>query len=183
MAFGALGFAGFQLLWTSLPFLLSGGSYHYSSAAIGLFGLVGAAGVFCAQVAGRLLDRGLAHQVTGVLVLVLGAAWLVLGLGSDHLVTLLIGIVMLDLGVQGVHVLNQTRIYVYPIAIRSRVTTAYMTAYFAGGGAGAALAVALYGQFGWTGVSVAGGVLTCLAAMLWLTDRAIAPSGTPSLPE
>jgi len=176
MAFGALGFAGFQLLWTSLPFLLSGEPYHYSSAAIGLFGLVGAAGVFCAQVAGRLLDKGLAHQVTGVLVLMLGVAWLVIGTGGEYLVPLLIGIILLDLGVQGLHVLNQTRIYVYPIEIRSRVTTAYMTSYFAGGAVGAALAVVLYGQFGWLGVCVAGGVLTCLAAVLWLTDRAITPT-------
>ncbi len=38
---GACAFACFSVLWTSIAFLLSGAPYHYSSAVIGLFGLVG----------------------------------------------------------------------------------------------------------------------------------------------
>lgn len=176
MAFGVLGFASFQLLWTALPFLLSGAPYEYSSTTIGLFGLVGAAGVLCAQLAGRLLDRGLAHQVTGVLVLFLALAWAANIVGGTELAWLLVGIVLLDIGVQGVHVLNQTRIYVYPNEIRARVTTAYMTSYFLGGALGGGLAVVLMQQVGWLGVSVAGLVLAALAAALWLTDRHITPT-------
>ncbi|WNV87802.1 MFS transporter [Umezawaea sp. Da 62-37] len=176
MAFGVLGFASFQLLWTALPFLLSGAPYDYSATTIGLFGLVGAAGVLCAQLAGRLLDRGLAHQVTGVLVLFLGIAWAANAAGGTTLLWLLVGIVLLDIGVQGVHVLNQTRIYVYPNEIRARVTTAYMTSYFLGGALGGGLAVILVQQVGWLGVCAAGVVLAALAALLWATDRHITPT-------
>ncbi|QFZ17788.1 MFS transporter [Saccharothrix syringae] len=175
MAFGLLGFASFQLLWTSLPFLLSEEPYGYSSTVIGMFGLIGAAGVLCAQVSGRLLDRGLAHPVTGVLVLLLAVAWAANAAGATLLVPLLVGIVLLDIGVQGVHVLNQTRIYTYPDAVRSRVTTAYMTSYFLGGALGGGLAVLLVQRAGWPGVCVAGGVLALLAGALWVTDRRITP--------
>ena len=42
--YGALAFAAFSVLWTSLAFLLAAPPYHYGSATIGLFGLVGVAG-------------------------------------------------------------------------------------------------------------------------------------------
>ncbi|MEV8515413.1 MFS transporter [Dactylosporangium sp. NPDC051484] len=179
MAFGFAGFAAFQLLWTSLPFLLSGDPYRYSSATIGLFGLVGAAGVLCAQVAGRLLDRGLAHPATGVLALCLATAWALAFAGRTELIVLVIGIVLLDIGVQGVHVLNQTRIYVYEPAIRARVTTAYMTAYFLGGAFGGGLAVSLVPRAGWAGVCIAGGALAAVTTLLWLTDRRVAEPAPP----
>ncbi|REH43563.1 putative MFS family arabinose efflux permease [Kutzneria buriramensis] len=176
MMIGALGFASFQLLWTSLPFLLAGPPYSFSTATIGSFGLIGAAGVLCAQAAGRLQDKGMAHAATGVFALVLGASWLLLGGGAEMLPLLVIGIVVLDIGVQGLHVINQGRIYAYGPSVKSRVTTAYMTSYFVGGSLGGALAVTLYTRFGWIGVCVAGGVLFALTGILWLTDRTKAPS-------
>jgi predicted MFS family arabinose efflux permease len=175
MAVGLLGFACFQTLWTAMPFLLSGRSYGYSTATIGLFGLLGAAGALCAQPAGKLQDRGRAHAATGVLVLVLGASWAALG-GGRNLALLIVGILLLDIGVQGLHVLNQARIYTYGPEVRSRVTTAYMSSYFLGGSLGGAIAVPLYDSAGWGGVCVAGAVLTALAAAVWLTDRTAARS-------
>ncbi|WP_328912076.1 MULTISPECIES: MFS transporter [unclassified Streptomyces] len=179
MATGALGFGVFQLLWTALPFMLSDDPYGYSPGVIGLFGLLGVAGALCAQPAGRLQDRGLAHAATGVLLAAIGVSWALLS-GSGTLLLVVAGILVLDVGVQGVHVLNQTRIYAYPPRIRSRVTTAYMSAYFLGGSAGGALAVTLYPRWGWTGVCVAGGVLTAAALALWTTDRTRPPSAAPA---
>lgn len=174
MAAGALAFACFQLLWTALPFLLTDRPYHYSPATIGLFGLLGAAGAAGAQPAGRLQDRGIAHRATGLLLLTVGIAWALLT-GGHHLLPLIAGILLLDAGAQGVNVLNQARIYAYPAAVRSRVTTAYMTAYFLGGAAGAGVATTLYSEAGWSGSCLSGLGLAVLAGGLWLTDRRAAP--------
>ena len=46
-------FGAFSVLWTTIAFLLSGSPYRYSSAVIGLFGLVGAGGILAANVAGQ----------------------------------------------------------------------------------------------------------------------------------
>ncbi|MGD9484799.1 MFS transporter [Streptomyces sp. TRM70308] len=174
MATGALGFAAFQLLWTALPLMLSDEPYGYEPALIGLFGLLGAAGAACARPAGRLQDRGVAHQASGLLLAVIGLSWALMS-GYTVLALVIVGILLLDIGVQGVHVLNQARIYGYPPQVRSRITTAYVTAYFLGGSAGGALAVLLYPQWGWSAVCAAGGVLTVLALILWVTDRTTPP--------
>lgn len=170
MATGALGFGAFQLLWTALPFMLSHRPYDYSAATIGLFGLIGAAGALTAQFVGRFQDRGLAHPATGVLLAVIGISW-VLMLGDGRLPLIIAGILVLDVGVQGAHVLNQARIYCYPPQIRSRITTAYMTSYFIGGSVGSALAAALFPVWGWAGVCAAGGVIVVIALALWATER------------
>ena len=58
IVYGTLGFAGFTIMWTSLPFLLARAPYGYSETAIGLFSLLGAAGAVGASLAGTLHDAG-----------------------------------------------------------------------------------------------------------------------------
>ncbi len=98
--YGALVFADFSVLWTSLTFLLAGAPYHYSDAIIGLFGLVGAAGAIAANVAGRLADKGFANRTTIVLLLINVIAFILMIPGSTHIFPIIIGILILDAGVQ-----------------------------------------------------------------------------------
>lgn len=154
--YGALGFGSFSVLWTSLAFLLSAAPYHFSVGTIGLFGLVGAAGAVMASAAGRFADRGRTRVLTWVTSAFLLTAYLGIWLGGRSLVALLAGIVVLDIGAQGLHITNQAEIYRLRPAARSRVNAAYMTCYFAGGAVGSALSAALYGAFGWDGVALLG---------------------------
>ncbi|TDD62443.1 MFS transporter [Actinomadura rubrisoli] len=165
---GALGFAVFSVLWTALTFLLSGAPYHYSPGTIGLFGLLGAVGALAAGAAGRVADRGGAGRFTTLTTALLAVSWLPLVLGAHHVVALAAGIVLLDLAVQGLHVTNQSQIYRLRPDARSRITSVYMTAYFAGGAAGSALTPPAYERAGWTGVSVLGASLGAAAFLAWV---------------
>jgi predicted MFS family arabinose efflux permease len=168
MLYGALSFGAFTVFWTTAAFLLSRPPYSYGTAVIGAFGLIGAAGALMASVAGRLADRGFARGMTGAFGACILAAFLLLFLGAHSLPVLIGGIIVLDIGSQGLHITNQSVIYRLDPAARSRLTTAYMTSYFTGGAAGSALAVALYTARGWGGVCLLGGLMAAVMLAVWL---------------
>ncbi len=121
-----------------MAFVLAGAPYHYGDLTIGLFGLVGAAGALCANVAGRWADRGWSTTTTLAFALCVGVSFLPLWLGGHDLLWLIAGILVLDVGVQGLQVTNQSLIYRLAPDSRSRVNSAYMVCYFAGGAIGSA---------------------------------------------
>ena len=169
-ALGALGFACFSVFWTSAAFVLAGAPYHYGEGVIGLFGLLGVAGALMATYAGRLADAGHAQVSRGVLLALMAGSFALLAWGGHHLAPFVAGVVALDLAVQGTHILNQSDIYELRPESRSRITTIYMTCYFAGGAAGSALASVVYDRAGWTAVCALGGALGVAALGLWLVE-------------
>lgn len=170
--YGGLDFATFSVFWTTAAFLLSRGPYNYGTAVIGTFGLLGAAGALMASVAGRLVDAGHESLATGAFASAITVSFGLLFLGGHSLVALIAGVLVLDLGVQGLHITNQSVVYRLRQDARSRITTAYMTTYFTGGALGSAAAVAVYGAAGWGGVCLLGGVVASSIVVLWLLATA-----------
>ena len=168
--YGALSFGAFSVLWTSIAFLLARPPYSYSQAAIGLFGLVGVAGALAASFAGRWADRGLARATTGGFMLTALLSWGLIALGGANVIALIVGILLLDLGAQGIHITNQSEIYRLRPEARSRLTAAYMTSYFVGGAIGSAGSALIYEHAGWPGVAALGAGFITLALLLWLTE-------------
>lgn len=164
---GALAFANFSLLWTSVAFLLAAPPFKLSEASIGLFGLAGAAGALSASRAGRLVDKGKARLTTSITLSLLLFSWVPLLFGQQSLWSLMIGIVVLDLAVQGVHVTNQSVIYRTMPEALNRLTSGYMTTYFIGGALGSLISAFVYQHVGWNGVVGAGGILCLLNLLLW----------------
>ncbi len=170
MLLGALDMACFSAFWTTAAFLLAGSPFHYSDTVIGLFGLIGAAGALCASFAGRVADRGHQRAATGSFSFILAASFVLLLLGRHSLGWLIAGVVALDVGVQGLHITNQSLIFRLAPEARNRINSGYMTAYFVGGAAGSAVAGALYASDGWTGVCVLGVGLGLAALAAWAFD-------------
>jgi MFS family permease len=98
--------------------------------------------------------------------------------GSTSVWWLIVGIVVLDIGVQGLQVTNQSIIYTVAPHARSRITSAYMVCYFTGGAIGSALAGTVYSSAGWSGICWLGvgiGVAASLLSVVALR-RPLAPS-------
>ena len=171
MIYGACGMAAFSVLWTALALLLSEPPFGYSEAVIGLFGLAGIAGAAAAQVSGRLFDRGHAHGATGAFWLAVAIGWVLLALGERNTALIVAGIVVLDLGVQGQHILNQSTIFGIDEETRSRLNTAYMTSNFLWGALASAAAAWAWTHHGWGGVCVLGGAISAIALITWLQEQ------------
>jgi predicted MFS family arabinose efflux permease len=168
--FGALAFCVFSIFWTTMAFLLSGAPYHYNDLTIGLFGLVGAAGALCANFAGRWADRRWTKQTTLVFSALLPISFLPLWIGRDNLAMLILGIILLDIGVQGLQVTNQSLIYRLAPHARSRINSAYMVCYFVGGAIGSYVGSLVYEHSDWAGVSILGAVVGVVATLLAIAD-------------
>lgn len=160
---GMLSFCLFALFWTPLTFLLANAPYEFSDATIGLFGLVGAAGAMGASLGGRMADKGKGLVTTFVGLLVLLLAWIPLLWARESLIALLVGVVVLDLAVQLVHVSNQNAVYALQPQARNRLNAGYITCYFLGGATGSLLGAQLYQAQGWNGVVMAGIGISLLA--------------------
>ena len=168
---GAIVFAVFSILWTSISFLLSAAPYHYDDGTIGLFGLVGAAGALAASQVGRLADRGKAGPATSIGLALLLLSWLPLAFSEHSLAALLFGVLLLDLVAQAVHVTNLSVISHLHGAARNRLTSGYMTCYFFGGAGGSMLSTFLYGRGGWPVVAASGALLSALGLVIWQTSE------------
>ncbi len=173
----ALIFASFGTLWTTLVFPLRADPFAYSHGQIGLFGLVGLAGALAATGAGRLADRGLGQWTTGGALVILTASWGAIALLPRSIPLLVVGILLLDLAVQAVHVTNQSIILARHPEARSRLVGGYMVFYSVGSAIGAGSATMIYAQAGWLGVSALGAAFSALALGVWAGTLRLDRSG------
>ena len=160
---GAL-FGSFSAFWTTLAFHLAAPPFHYGARAAGLFGVIGTVGAIAAPVAGRVADRRGPKFVIGIGIAVTLAAWLIFLATGSTIAGLVLGVIVLDAGVQGAHVCNQTRIFALAQGAQGRANTVYMISYFTGGAVASFLAAAAWERWNWAGVCAVGAGLALVAA-------------------
>lgn len=165
-------FAALNIFWSALVLPLSAPPHSLSHTAIGAFGLVGAVGALAAARSGHWADRGWGQRTTGAALLLLVVAWLPLSMLDTSLWALVVGVVLLDLGGQGIHVTNQSMILRGRPDAVSRLIGAYMLFYSAGSGLGAIGTTAVHAAAGWSGVCMLGAAVSVMALAFWLATRA-----------
>ena len=163
----ALIFAAFTVFWTILAFRLQEPRFGLGADVAGLFGIVGAVGIFAAPIAGRVADRRGPHAVVAIGAAVTLISWLVLG-AWNALAGIVIGVILLDFGMQSALVSNQHLIFALRPEARGRLNTILMGAMFLGGAAGSAGATAAWQAGGWLAVSGLGVSLAADATALQL---------------
>jgi predicted MFS family arabinose efflux permease len=167
---GGTAFGAFSVLWSTLAFQLSSAPFHYSSGVIGLFGLFGLAGIVAANVAGRLADQGRTKLATVSSAFLTVIAFAVLSVGHHNVWLIVVGVILLDAGAQGIHVSNQSIIYAIAPSQRSTINSIYMVCFFTGASIGSLASGYAFAHYGWNGTCAAGaifGVATIVPAVLW----------------
>ena len=107
----ALLWACFNAFWVNLAALLADGPMHLGSAWAGGFGIIGAAGALAASLGGRASDTLGARKVIGASIAIVTLSFLLLAGAESSLIFLVIGVIVLDIGVQAGLVSNQTRAF------------------------------------------------------------------------
>ena len=147
----ALLFGTFMALWSAVALYLAGPPWHLGPGWIGSFALVGLVSIVAAPLIGRWVDRNGPDRIVLAGLCCCGLGVMLLGLVPGSLVALVVGLMAVDLGVQGTFVANQARIYALNPEARSRMSgQLFLTAYL--GAAGCSIAIAaLWGIWGWSG--------------------------------
>ncbi|WP_246664169.1 MFS transporter [Tardiphaga sp. P9-11] len=156
-------FASFTVFWTILALHLREPHFALGADVAGLFGIVGAVGVFAAPMAGRLADRRGPRMVAGVGIAIVVASWFIFGFWSS-LLGLIVGVVVLDFGVTSALISNQHVVFGLHPQARGRINTIFMTGMFLGGSLGSAGATIAWNEGGWIAVSMFGAALALFAA-------------------
>ena len=128
---------------------LANAPHQFTSTQIGLFGIAGAAGALAAPLVGKF--SGNRNPRKNLMIgFVLELISVVLFYFTDHSIFLfIIGIILVDIGQQAIHVTNQTRIYALVPEARNRLNTIFMSVSFVGASCGSALGLWLWSLGGW----------------------------------
>ncbi|MCS3802827.1 putative MFS family arabinose efflux permease [Chromobacterium alkanivorans] len=169
-------FAAFNIFWSALALPLSAPPHNYSHTAIGALGLVGALGALAAARAGQWADRGQGQRTSAAALALLLLAWWPLSLMQQSLAALLVGILLLDLGGQALHVTNQSLIFRACPEAHGRLVGLYMLFYALGSGLGAIGATAAYAHAGWQAVCGLGAAVSLLALLFWWATLRLTPT-------
>ncbi len=161
-------FLDFSILWSSMVLPMSSPPLSFNHTVIGWFGLAGVAGALAARSAGRLADRGFGQLTTGIALVLLAASWLPIAFLQSSRWLFILGIIMLDLAVQAVHVTNQSMLLSVRPEARSRLTAGYMIFYSFGSATGAILSTWMYSWAGWYGVCILGVLVSIIALLYWI---------------
>jgi len=144
-----LAFAIISAFWTTMVLFLANPPFSFQTLQIGLFGIAGAAGALAAPLVGKLSDGNNPRKnlMIGFILQIISIA--LFYFTGSHLYLFVIGIVLIDIGQQAIHVTNQTRIYTLIPEARNRLNTIFMSVSFIGASCGSALGLWLWGQGGW----------------------------------
>lgn len=163
---GAMMFGTFSIFWTSLSFLLKSPVYNLGAQAAGMFGLAGIIGALAASMVGRIADKRSPRFTLTIAIIISFLSYICFLIFGYQMWGLIVGVILLDLGIQSAQISNQARINTLDAIARSRNNAVYMTFYFCGGALGSWLGTFLWGTFGWIGVCGAGVVFQTIAATI-----------------
>lgn len=160
----------FNLFWNAVTFLLSGEPFGFGSFQIGLVSLAGVAGAAGSVWVGKLQDRGVGAQATGVFIALSFLGMLVAFFAGGSVVAVVAAAAVYSLGVQGAGTLNQVRVMSLDPSKSSRLNTVFVFNNFVCGAIGSALSGLIWTQAGWAGVCIAAMAAVAASGAAWFAS-------------
>ena len=167
----AFAFGSFLALWSCLAFKMEQAPFYAGSNVVGMLGLCGIAGAITASFVGKYVKRVGIRKFNFIGCALIFMAWLLFYLAEDSYWDIVVGIVIIDIGMQCIQLSNQTTIFELCPAASNRINTIFMTTYFVGGSFGTFLAGSFWHLFGWHGVVGVGMILTACSFFISLCVR------------
>lgn len=165
---GGLSLGSFLAFWTTLTFHLERPPFFAGSDVAGSLGIVAIGGALSAAIVGRYIDKMNKNIFITCASLLMLISWAIFGIWGFTYVGLIIGIFLLDIGLQSIHVTNQTIVFANNPNATNRLNTVYMTSYFIGGSFGTFVGGKAWAYAGWDGVVVAGSVFVIVMLLIHL---------------
>lgn len=166
-----LAFGSFLAMWSCLAFKMGQAPFFAGSDVVGMLGLCGMAGALSASLVGKYVKKVGVRRFNfwgcGLILL----AWLLLYVGGNYYISIVAGIVIIDIGMQCIQLSNQSSIFVLCPAASNRVNTIFMTTYFVGGSLSTFLSGTAWQLFGWAGTACVGVVLCCASLCVTLLSK------------
>lgn len=171
-------FMSITMMLTPMVLPLTAPPFSLSHTQVGLFGLAGAAGALGAARAGRQADRGRAQHTTFIGLSAMLLSWGLIAMLPWSIWAMVAGVIVIDFGLQSVHVANQSLIYRVRPEAQSRLTAGYMIFYSIGSATGSMASTMVYAHAGWNGVCLAGTLVSGTALLFWALTRHLTPRDT-----
>ena len=167
----ALAFGSFMCFWASLAFKMAQAPFYAGSDVVGVLGLCGIAGALTASVAGKYIRTVGVRRFNYFGTILQMLAWVSFFAGSGYYATIVLGIILIDIGMQSIQLSNQAPLFDISPSASSRINTIFMSIYFAGGALGTFLSGWAWTMWGWSGVSACGILLAFAAFMVTVCCR------------
>lgn len=162
---GAMAFAGFSAFWTLLVFHLEEAPFYAGPSIAGSFGIIGAVGALAAAWVGKLAKTISPYKIILYSLILMLLSWVTFYFGGYSYLGLILGIIFLDLGLQSMHIMNQSAFFSLNIGASNRLNTVYMFSYFMGGSIGTFVAAKAWVYYQWEGVVLTGAIFTLSATI------------------
>ncbi|WP_262483794.1 MFS transporter [Chryseobacterium sp. FH2] len=153
---GAMAFGSMCALFTTLVFHMEKPPFNAGSSVVGSFGLAGAVGALAAAKVGQLQKYLDLNRIIFYSLLVVLGSWAFTYFAGETYWGLIAGVILVDLGVQSSHIMNQTNYFLIKSNAVNRLNTVYMVSYFIGGSLGTWTASIAWQQAQWAGVCFVG---------------------------
>lgn len=165
---GALALGSFLAFWTTLTFHLERPPFLAGSDIAGELGAVAIGGALAAAMVGRIADRVNKNTLITCAAILMLLSWGIFGVWGFTYAGLIVGIFILDVGLQSIHVSNQTIVFSTNPDATNRLNTVYMTSYFIGGSFGTFIGGKAWEHMGWNGVVLTGATFIVILLLIHL---------------